>query len=60
MTMDPKDCSAKVDDLTEAQLKTLGDWEKKFQEKYAQVGKVRHLHTPFTIQYITPLCMSTF
>ena len=43
MTMDPKDCSAKVDDLTEAQLKTLSDWEGKFSKKYAEVGRVRPL-----------------
>lgn len=38
--MDPKDCSAAVDDLTEAQMKTVGDWEEKFSKKYAEVGKV--------------------
>ena len=43
MTMDQKDCTAKVDDLTEAQLKTLSDWEGKFSKKYAEVGKVRPL-----------------
>jgi hypothetical protein len=47
--MDPKDCSAKVDDLTEAQIKTLEDWERKFQEKYAQVGKVKSLHITFQL-----------
>ena len=38
--MDPKDCSGKVEDLTEGQLKTLHDWEEKFRSKYPEVGKV--------------------
>ena len=41
MTMDAKDCTAEVSDLSEAQLKTLSDWEEKFQKKYDQVGTVR-------------------
>ena len=41
MTMDAKDCTAEVSDLSEAQLKTLSDWEEKFQKKYDQVGMVR-------------------
>ena len=40
MTMDAKDCTAEVSDLSEAQLKTLCDWEEKFQKKYDQVGTV--------------------
>ena len=41
MTMDPKDCTDKVDDLTPEQLKTLEDWETKLKAKYPVVGKVR-------------------
>ena len=41
MTMDAKDCTAEVSDLSEAQLKTLSDWEEKFHKKYDQVGTVR-------------------
>ena len=40
MTMDAKDCSGSVDDLTEGQMKTLHDWEEKFRSKYPEVGKV--------------------
>lgn len=40
MSMDPKDCIDKVDDLTPEQLKTLEDWETKLKAKYPLVGKV--------------------
>ncbi len=40
MTMDAKDCSGSVEDLTEGQMKTLHDWEEKFRSKYPEVGKV--------------------
>ena len=43
MSMDAKDCSAKVDDLTPEQLKTLEDWEAKLKAKYPIVGKVGFL-----------------
>lgn len=42
MTLDEKDCSDNLADLTEKQLETLHDWEVKLQKKYAVVGKVRH------------------
>ena len=41
MSMDPEDCTDKVDDLTQEQLKTLEDWETKLKAKYPVVGKVR-------------------
>ncbi len=41
MSMDSKDCTDKVDDLTPEQLKTLEDWEAKLKAKYPVVGKVR-------------------
>ena len=44
MTMDPKDCSGSVEDLTEGQMKILHDWEEKFRSKYAEVGKVGPLN----------------
>ncbi|CAL5225355.1 g8158 [Coccomyxa viridis] len=40
MTMDAKDCSGSVEDLTEGQMKTLHDWEEKFRSKYPEVGKL--------------------
>ena len=41
MSMDAKDCSAALDDLTPEQLKTLEDWEAKLKAKYPTVGQVR-------------------
>lgn len=39
MTLDVKDCTDKVDDLTPEQMKTLEDWEAKLKAKYPLVGK---------------------
>ena len=44
MTLDPKDCCAKLDDLSPEQLKVLEDWEVKLKAKYPTVGKVRLPH----------------
>ncbi len=49
MSMDPKDCVDKVDDLTPEQLKTLGDWEFKLKAKYPVVGKVCTHMTSFLL-----------
>lgn len=40
MSLDKADCNAHLDDLTDKQLQTLEDWEKKFRDKYPVVGKV--------------------
>ena len=41
MTLDPKDCCAKLNDLSPEQLKVLEDWEVKLKAKYPTVGTVR-------------------
>ena len=46
MTLDPKDCYARVDDLSLEQVKTLEDWEASCKAKYPTVGKVRLPVTP--------------
>jgi len=40
MSMDPKDCTDELDDLTPKQLETFADWEAKLKAKYPAVGKV--------------------
>jgi len=35
-----EECNANLEDATEKQLKTLADWEAKFREKYAVVGRL--------------------
>ena len=40
MSLDPKDVSADVSDLTPDELKVLDDWVRKFDGKYPVVGKL--------------------
>lgn len=43
MSLKEEDLTADLHDVTEKQLQTLADWEKKFKEKYPVVGRVRVL-----------------
>ena len=40
MSTNEADCNDNLVGLTEQQLKTLAEWEAKFQQKYGQVGRV--------------------
>lgn len=40
MSIKEEECNAELDDLSEKELSTLGEWEKKFQEKYKIVGRI--------------------
>lgn len=40
MSTNATDCNDNLVGLNEQQLKTLADWEAKFQEKYGQVGRI--------------------
>jgi hypothetical protein len=41
MQVTPEDCNADLAGATEAQLKTLADWEAKFDQKYGVAGLVQ-------------------
>ena len=45
MSLDPKDCTAELDDLSEKELGVLADWEAKFNQKYNIVGQVWYIST---------------
>lgn len=40
MSLSAEDCTGKLDDLDEKQLKVLDDWQRKFDEKYTFVGRL--------------------
>lgn len=40
MSTDPGDCNDNLEGLTEEQLKTLEDWDRRFQSKYGVAGKI--------------------
>lgn len=40
MSFDLGDLNSDLDDLGEADLEVLQDWEEKFKEKYIKVGKI--------------------
>lgn len=40
MSFDPSDINGNLEDLSEAELEVLHDWEEKFKEKYVKVGKI--------------------
>lgn len=45
MSLKPEDCNSNLDDLDESKLKVLGDWKKKFDEKYEKVGMLAEEET---------------
>ena len=49
MNTTAEECNDKLDDLTEKQIQTLNDWEKKFDQKYPVVGKVEDYSNIFTV-----------
>ncbi|WOL14701.1 putative steroid-binding protein 3 [Canna indica] len=40
MSFDPRDLNSDLEDLNEAELEVLHDWEEKFKEKYVKVGQI--------------------
>lgn len=40
MSFDPSDINGNLEDLSEAELEVLHDWEEKFKEKYVKVGQI--------------------
>ncbi|KAJ8458664.1 hypothetical protein OPV22_031590 [Ensete ventricosum] len=40
MSFDPSDINGNLEDLNEAELEVLHDWEEKFKEKYVKVGQI--------------------
>lgn len=40
MSFDPRDLNSDLEDLNEAELEVLQDWEEKFKEKYVKVGQI--------------------
>lgn len=40
MSLDDKDCSGSIDDLSPGERETLKDWDSRFKEKYPQVGRI--------------------